>query len=153
LDDIKSIIKSVCIISAAICLLEGMASGTRFRSQIKFLLNLIFITVIAVPILKGTFKFEMPDVTQYMDMEYDETENVYQNEIKHQTEENISSVLVQQIEAAGIKCEKIETEVNISETNSISISSVTIRADNFEAAAKVVRNSLGAETEVYNGNT
>ena len=60
---------------------------------------------------------------------------------------------MQQIEAAGIKCEKIETEVNISETNSISISSVTIRADNFEAAAKVVRNSLGAETEVYNGNT
>lgn len=153
MEGLGSVIKSVCIISAAICLIEGIAAGTRFRNQMKFLLNLVFIIVVAMPVLKGTFEFELPDIEKYMTSEYSESEEIYLEELKNQTAENIRSVLMQQLEAAGINCSEIEIEVNISETNSISISSVTVSADNYEAAAEVIRNSLGAETEVYNGNT
>ncbi|MBQ8298205.1 MAG: hypothetical protein IJX77_10535 [Ruminococcus sp.] len=148
-----TLIKSVCIISASVFLINGLAAGTRFKNQMKFLLNLVFITVISTPILKGTLEFDLPDIEKYMSLEYDDSMSLYHEEMKKQTGENISAVLKQQIEAAGINCTEIETEVNISETNSISISRVTVSADNFEAAAEVIRNSLGAETEVYNGNS
>ena len=59
---------------------------------------------------------------------------------------------MEQIKASGIKCEEIKVSVNISETNSIDINSITVSADNYEAAADVIRSSLGAETEVRNGN-
>lgn len=153
MEGLNAVIKSVCIISAAICLIEGLSAGTRFKNQVRFLLDLIFVTVIVTPVLKGSFEFEMPDIEQYLTIDYSESEGIYQEEIKRQTEENISSVLMQQLEAAGINCSSIETNINISETNSISISSVTVNADNFEAAAEVIRNSLGAETEVFDVNS
>lgn len=153
MEGLNAVIKSVCIISAAICLIEGLSAGTRFKNQMRFLLDLIFVTIIVTPVLKGSFEFEMPDIEQYMAIDYSESEGIYQEEIKRQTEANISSVLMQQLEAAGINCSSIETNINISETNSISISSVTVSADNFEAAAEVIRNSLGAETEVFDVNS
>ncbi len=152
MESIKEIIRAVCIISAAICIMDGLVSGTRLKNQMKFLLNLIFVTVIATPILKGTLKFELPDLKQYTLPEYTQEDELYNEEIRIQTGENISSVLLQQLEAAGIECSKIETKVNISETNSIYISNVTVSADDFQSAAQVIRNSLGEETEVIDGN-
>ena len=63
----------------------------------------------------------------------------------------ISDALYVQISNAGIICTEIETEVNISEDNSIFISKVTISADDFGTAAEIVRNSVGSNTEVVNG--
>ncbi|MBE6861285.1 MAG: hypothetical protein E7497_00080 [Ruminococcus sp.] len=152
MDNLKEIIRAVCIISAAICIMDGLVSGTRLKNQMKFLLNLIFITVIVTPFLKGTLKFELPDLKNYTLPEYTKQDELYNEEIRIQTGENISSVLLQQLEAAGVECSKIETNVNISETNSIYISNVTVSADDFQAAAQVIRNSLGEETEVIDGN-
>lgn len=151
MEQFRAVIKSVCIISAAVCILDGLAAGTRFRNQMKFLLNLIFITVIAAPVLQGTFDFEMPELDRYMTEDYDSAGELYQEELRRQTGENISAVLMQQLEAAGIKCTGIETDINISETNSISISSVTVSADDFGAASEIIRSSLGGDTEVING--
>lgn len=152
MDSIISAVKSVCIISAAICIIDLLASGTKFRNQIKFLLNLVFILVIITPITGEISEFSIPDVENYFNTDYSKSEEVYYKELERQTSENISSVLKAQIEAAGIICYKLETSINISKTNSISISSVTISTDNFEEAAAIIRNSLGSETEVLNGN-
>ena len=43
-------------------------------------------------------------------------------------------------------------DVNISEDNSISISKVTVSAEDFAAASEIIRNCLGSETEVENGD-
>ncbi len=153
MDGFKSMIRAVCIISAAICLIEQLTSGTRFRNQMKFLLNMIFVMVIAAPFAKGTLEFELPDINKYLMPDSSESQEIYHDELERQTSENISAVLMEQINAAGINCTGIEMDINISETNSISISSVTVESDNFEAAAEIIRNSLGAETEVLNGNT
>lgn len=152
MENITAAIKSVCIISAVICIVDSLTAGTRFRSQIKLILNLVLIIVIAAPLVKGTFELNLPDLSLYEMSDYSNTENVYREEMLYTTGENISAVLRSQLEAAGIVCDKIETSVNISETNSISISSVTISTDNFEAAAEIIRNSLGSDTEVLHGN-
>lgn len=152
MENIKEIIQAVCIISAAICIIDGLASGTRLKNQMKFLLNLVFITAITAPLVKGTLTFEMPDISKYMLNDNSEAEQMYSDELCLQTGRNISSVLLQQLEAAGISCDEIETNINISETNSISISNVTVCADDFEAASRLIKNSLGEDTEVLNGN-
>ncbi len=153
MEELKEIIRSVCIISAGICIISGLTDGTRLKGQMKFLLNLIFILVISTPLLKGTLSIELPDISGYEEVDCSSAENIYNEELKSQTEKNISAVLRQQIEAAGIQCNEIETNINISETNSIYISNVTVSADNYEAAAQIIKNSLGQETEVTNGGT
>ena len=74
---------------------------------------------------------------------------IYNEELKRQSAEKyFFFVLRDQIAGAGINCDKIEIDVNISEDSIISISKVIITADDFEAAASIVRSSVGSETEV-----
>lgn len=148
MEDLKNAVMAVCIVSAGVCMIENMTAGTRLKSQMKLLLNLTVIIVLLASFTKGGVGFEMPDFTSY-DTEY--SFEAYNKEICRQTAENISAALYGQITSAGINCTEIETEVNISEDNSIFISKVTISADDFGTAAEIVRNSVGSSTEVVNG--
>ena len=94
----------------------------------------------------------MPEISAFEQQDFSDMTEIYNEELKRQSAENISSVLRDQIAAAGINCDKIEIDVNISEDSIISISKVIITADDFEAAASIVRSSVGSETEVVNGN-
>lgn len=148
MEDFKNAVMAVCIVSAGVCMIENMVSGTKLRSQMKLLLNLTVITVLIASFTKGSINFELPAFTSD-DIEY--SQELYNNEICRQTAENISSALYEQINAVGIICTEIKTEVNISDDNSIFISKVIISADDFEAAAEIVRNNIGSDTEVING--
>lgn len=150
MEDFKNAVMAVCIVSAGVCMIENMVSGTRLKSQMKLLLNLTVVTVLIASFAKGGIAFELPDFPSY-NVEYEYSQETYADEICRQTAENISSVLSGQIESAGINCTKIETEVNISDDNSIFISKVTISADDFGKAEEIVRNSVGSNTEVVNG--
>ena len=148
MEDFKNAVMAICIVSAGVCMIENMVSGTRLKSQMKFLLNLTVITVLILSFTKGSLNFEMPDI-QSKDTEY--SQELYNNEICRQTAENISSILSEQINNAGIICTEINTEVNISDDNSIFISKVIISADDFEKAEKIIKNNVGSNTEVVNG--
>lgn len=150
MDGLKETIGSVCAISALICIIDGITSGTRLKNQMKFLLNLLFILVAVTPLLKGAADIELPKLSDFSISEVSASDSSYRAELERQTAENISSVLARQLEAAGIRFDKIETNVNISETNSISISSVTVAADDFDEAARIIRSSLGEDMEVLN---
>lgn len=150
MEDFKNAVMAVCIVSAGVCMIENMVSGTRLKSQMKLLLNLTVITVLVASFAKGGVSFELPDFQSY-NVEYEYSQEEYAGEICRQTAENISSALSVQLESAGIICTEIETEVNISDDNSIFISRVTISADDFETAEQIVRNSVGSDTEVVNG--
>ena len=147
MQDFKNAVLAICIVSAGVCMIENMVSGTRLKSQMKFLLNLTVITVLIASFTKGSLNFEMPDI-QSEDTEY--SQELYNNEICRQTAENISSILSEQINNAGIICTEINTEVNISDDNSIFISKVIISADDFEKAEKIIKNNVGSNTEVVN---
>lgn len=148
MEDFKNAVMAICIVSAGVCMIENMVSGTRLKSQMKFLLNLTVITVLIASFTKGSLNFEMPDI-QSEDTEY--SQELYNNEICRQTAKNISSILSEQINNAGIICTEINTEVNISDDNSIFISKVIISADDFEKAEKIIKNNVGSSTEVVNG--
>lgn len=153
MEDLKNSVMAVCIISAGVCMIENMVSGTRLKSQMKFLLNLTVVTVLVASFTKGGIAFEMPDFPAYNQQNYETSQEVYNDEICRQTAENISSVLNEQLTAYGINCTEIKTEVNISDDNSIFISKVIISADDFGSAVEIVRNIIGSDAEVVNGNS
>lgn len=153
MEEFSNAVKAVCIVSAAVCVVENLVSGTRLRSQMRLILNLVLVMAVTAPFVKGGLELELPDFGRYDTPDYSYSLEVYHEELRRQTSENVSAILLEQITAAGIKCEKIEIEVNISEDSSISISRVMISADDFNSAAEIVRSSLGSETEVIDENT
>lgn len=152
MEDFKNAVMAVCIVSAGVCMIENMVSGTKLKSQMKLLLNLTVASVLIASFTKSGIAFELPDFRAYDTAEYGYSQEIYLEEMCKQTAENVSGILLEYLSAAGINCSKIETEVNISEDTSIFISKVTISADDFGKAAEIIRNSIGSDTEVINGD-
>lgn len=152
MEDFKNAVMAVCIVSAGVCMIENMVSGTKLKSQMKLLLNLTVASVLIASFTKSGIAFELPDFRAYDTAEYGYSQEIYLEEMCRQTAENVSGILLEYLSAAGINCSKIETEVNISEDTSIFISKVTISADDFGKAAEIIRNSIGSDTEVINGD-
>lgn len=152
MEGLKSAILSICAVSMLVCVIEWLVSGTRLKNQVKFLLRVILIVTVFAAFVGGLSGLDFPELPDMDESDISYAESAYKQEFIRQTEANIDSVLAQQLEAAGVGFSKIETNVNISETNSISISSVTVSADDFEKAAEIIRSSLGEETEVQNGD-
>ncbi len=153
MEQIKSSVIAVCTVSAAICIIESLVSGTRLKNQMKMILDLVLIAAAAAPFFKGGIDLDLSGLNIDNTIDYSHSQEIYNEELRRQMSYNVSSVLLQQLSAAGIICEKIETEVNISDDGSISIIKVTLRTDNFKGAAEIVRSSLGSETEVVNENS
>ncbi len=152
MNDFTASVKCICIASAAIFLIENLIGGTRLKNQMKLLMKLVFAIVLIYPFAKGGYDLELPEVNSYEYQDFTGISELYSAELIKQTSDNISEVLRRQITASGINCSEIETEVNISEDNVISINRVIITADDFDAAAEIVRNSVGSETEVIDGD-
>ena len=152
MEEIKAAVKAACAVSAGICIMENLTSGTKFGGQIKLMLNLILAAVLISPFVRGVDNMNLPAVNDFDLSEYGYSADIYSEELKKQTEKNISDVLREQISAVGIYCGEIRTEVNISEDFSISINRVTVKTDDFSEAEKIIRETLGGGMEVINGN-
>lgn len=142
-------ILSVCIISLLINVLENMTNDMKLGKQVKFILSLILLAVIFSPFSTTDLFSELPafsvidDVATYSD-------ELYNEEIQVQVSENVSEVLKDELEKNGISFDFIETDVNISDTDGISINKVKISTDNFSDAERIIKENLGEETEVIN---
>ncbi len=152
MEDFKNAVMAVCIVSAGVCIIENMVSCTKLKSQMKLLLNMTVASVLIASFTKGGISFELPDFPSYDTSEYSYSQEAYIEEMCRRTGENVSNILLEQLSAVGINCSKIETEVNISDDNSIFISKVTISADDFGKAAEIIGKSIGSDTEVVNGD-
>lgn len=146
-------IRAICFVSAGICIVQCLTDGTKLRGQAEMLLKLIFAVTVTAAIVSGSFSIELPDINSFYSTDHSFSYDEYDSAVIAQTSENISAVLREQLSAAGITTEKIETEVNISAEGSISINRVIISTADFEAAADIIRGSLGQETEVINERT
>lgn len=152
MEEFSNAVKAVCAASAAVCLIEYTTAGSCMKRQMKMLLDLIMAVIILTPFVKGTFSLELPEIRGISPPQQEAAAELYNEQMCRQTAENIGAVLHQQIAAAGISCESIGIEVNISDEGSICINRVTISTEDFAAAAEIVRNSLGNDTEVLNGD-
>ena len=145
-------VRAVCFTAVGVCIVRSITDGTRLRGHADMLLKLIFATTLAVSFAEGISDFEMPDLSSIESGTQSYSMELYQREVSKQIAENISSVLIEQMHAAGIKTDKIITDVNISEDGSININRVIISTSDFVASARIVRDSIGQETEVINGS-
>lgn len=151
MDSIKAMIMAVCALSALRCIVMNTPSAEKMKSGVAAIINLILGIVMITPFAEGTIEFELPDISGYELPYTDYGGDSYAMALKAESEANITAVLEQQLQSAGINYESIETDINISADYSISISSVTIRAEDYEAAVLIIKSSLGSETEVING--
>ena len=152
MEEFRNSVITVCIVTAASAILGNLVSGTRLKNQIQLMLDLVSAIAVITPFTKGGSP-ALPELNDIDTPDYSYSQELYNEELKRQTSENVRDVLMQQIQAAGINCVQLEVLVNISEDGSISISRVIVSSDSFEAAAEIIRNSLGADTEVLNGDT
>lgn len=153
MEGIKSTVIAICAVSAARCIVGNAAATSKLKSGLTTIFNLLLALIMITPFAQGTICLELPDISDYSYPVADYGDDAYAMALKSETEANITAVLQQQFDSAGINYELIETNVNISADYSISISSVTITAKDYEAAALMVKNCLGMETEVINGNS
>lgn len=151
MENIRSAVTAVCVVSAVKCIVGSISSVSKLRNQITMLMNLLLAFFIISPFVQGFSEFEMPDISDYSITDYNYSDDIYALSLAEQTAENIESVLIQQLSAVGIYCDKIEVDVNISADYSIFINKVTVAAEDFESAALIIKSSLGTETEVING--
>ncbi len=150
MDEIKAAVGAVCAVSAVRCVVGNITSATRLKNQVMIILDLLLAAVMAAFFMRGCSSFELPEISVY-EYESGEYESAYEETLESQVSSNICLVLQQQLEAAGIDCEKIQAEVNISADGSIFINRVTVISGDFQAASDIIRSSLGTETEVVNG--
>ena len=150
--ELTSAAGGVCAVSALICVLRMISGGTRLKSQAELLMKLILGMAVAAVFTDGISDFELPEAFSGSGTDYSIMSQVCDEEVAARAGENISEVLRGQLCAAGIDAEKIRTEVNILQDGSITISRVVISTEDIEAAAAVIRSSLGQETEVVNGD-
>lgn len=145
----QGVILSVCIISCAMGIVENLTDGTKLGKQLSFLLSLILLSVIFMPFAEGD---SLPDFDEYttINMSEEYSTELYNNQLKKQVSDNVTAVLGLELQKNGVEYEFLETEVNISETNCIFISKVTVGTNNFERAEKIIKENLGEETEVLN---
>lgn len=153
MDNFVAAVRAVCYVSVGICIVQSITDGTKLRSQAGFIFKLIFAVALTAPIVGGVFNIELPDLSAFDSTEYSYSNEIYENELRAHLSENISAVLRDQLYAAGIKTEKIDTDVNISEDGSININRVIISTSDYEASAEIIRDSIGQETEVVNGSS
>ncbi len=59
MESLKNSVIAVCAVSAAICIIESLVSGTRLKNQMKLILNLVLITAAAAPFFKGGFHIDL----------------------------------------------------------------------------------------------
>lgn len=146
----ESAVLSICIVSLAASISENLTAGTKFGKQVKFILSLIVISVILRPFSDG---IALPDISDIPDTpEFQQySDEFYNSEMKSRISENISETLESLLLENGINTEFIDTDINISDSDSISINSVTVGTDNFQQAERIIKENLGEETEVLNG--
>lgn len=151
METVKSAVMAVCAVSAARCVIGNIVSASKLKNQVALILNLLLAVTMFTPFAQGFSGFNMPDISSYEFGAYDYSGDPYAEALVRQTEENISAVLGQQLSGAGIKYSELVIDVNISADYSISINSVTVTTEDFEAASLILKSCLGNETEVING--
>lgn len=145
----KAMILSVCIVSLALNVCENLISGTNLYKQVKFVLSLILLISVFSPFIRNEYIFDLPDIPE-AELSENYSQEVYNNELAQRVSENISAVLSDELKKNGISFDFIQTDINISDSDGISINKVRIGTDNFQYAEKIIKENLGEETEVIN---
>jgi len=140
----KKIILSACFLSVIITIADSIKHGEKFTQQLKMIFSLVFITGILSAALKGDFAFDIP---AFADLEYSEdynnVENAADNILKEETESKIDAYIEDILLENEVTFDKISSDVNIDENNSININRIDYKGTEFEQARNIIIENFG----------
>ncbi len=140
----KKIILSACFLSVIITIADSIKPGEKFTQQLKMIFSLVFITGILSAALKGDFAFDIP---AFADLEYSEdynnVENAADNILKEETESKIDAYIEDILLENEVTFDKISSDVNIDENNSININRIDYKGTEFEQARNIIIENFG----------
>ena len=140
----KKIILSACFLSVIITIADSIKPGEKFTQQLKMIFSLVFITGILSAALKGDFAFDIP---AFADLEYSEdynnVENAADNILKEETESKIDAYIEDILLENEVTFDKISSDVNIDENNSINIYRIDYKGTEFEQARNIIIENFG----------
>ena len=140
----KKIILSACFLSVIITIADSIKPGEKFTQQLKMIFSLVFITGILSAALKGDFAFDIP---AFADLEYSEdynnVENAADNILKEETESKIDAYIEDILLENEVTFDKISSDVNIVENNSININRIDYKGTECEQARNIIIENFG----------
>jgi hypothetical protein len=148
----RAVSRIACFVGIVIAIMDALYPNEKFAKQIKIIFSLIFLLCIAKPIASG--EIALPDKFISAEASTDRLsrtpDKTYDYFIKS-VENNISTSLKEKLNEHEIIAEEILTSINISESNSISISEVEIvlsDSSDSQKAEEIIRNEAGKNVTV-----
>lgn len=148
----RMISATACFLGIVITVFSRLYPSEKFEKQMKTIFSLIFLISIATPLLNG--KFNLPDISETVTASssyYQEISSNADEYFVNSIENNISVRLEAALNSKNIFPLEIQTSVNISEDNSISINEVNVLmlSEGYdEAIKKCICENIGNETIV-----
>lgn len=140
----KKVILSACFLSIVITIVDSIKPGEKFSQQLKMIFSLIFITGILSVVIKGGLNFDIP---AYANLEYSNDYNSLEDAadmaVKSETEKNINVYIEDILLKNDVSFDKISSDINIEEDNSIIINRIDYKGMEFEQAREIIINNMG----------
>lgn len=146
METFRSISITACFLGIAITIFSRLYPSEKFEKQMKTIFSLILVISIANPIASG--KLELPDISEAVTANSDYYQSLSENTDDYfikSIERNISINIEAELKEHNIFPLEINTNINISENNSISISEVSVTVDNAEYADEI-KNIISSNT-------
>lgn len=118
---------TACFLGIVMTIFSRLYPSEKFEKQIKTIFSLIFVLSIVTPIAKD--KLDLPDISKTITASSDYYQSISENTDEYfirSLESNISANLKAKLNEAEFYPLEIQTIVNISEDNSISINEVRV---------------------------
>lgn len=143
---------TACFLGIVITVFSKLYPSEKFEKQMKTIFTLIFLLSVVAPFVNGNLSLPEINETVSASSEYYQSINKNADEYFIQSlENNISANLMSELKKSEIYPVDIQTIVNISENNSISISEVrvTVRDEtDSDEVKKYVSENVGKEIKV-----
>ena len=140
METFRMISVTACFLGIVITFFSKMYPSEKFEKQMKTIFSLIFLISVLTPVLNGNLQF--PDISETVS-----ASSAYYQEISvnadeffiRSVENNISIRLESELNSKNIFPIEIQTSVNISENNSISINEVNVLVTDIELNDEIKR--------------
>ena len=144
----RKIIVCACFLSIVITIVDSIQPGEKFGRQLKMIFSLVFVTGIVSAAISCDFDFEIPAFAEVEDYEgYNNLDSTADQAVKNETEKRVNEYIENLLEENGISFEKISSDININDDNSININRIDYEGEEFEQARNIICENIDV-TEV-----
>lgn len=153
METFRMISLTACFLGIVITIFSRIYPSEKFEKQMKTIFSLVFVISVINPVVNG--KLQFPDIREAVTASSDYYQEISDNTddyLVKSIENNISRNIVAELNQNNIFPQEIQTNINISEDNCISISEVQVIVDNEEYSDEIkrfIQKTVGEKVTVY----